>query len=71
MMTNNRKRGLALPEVQIDICPESAGLILSVGPVSVWLSEATAKQVAAELTSALARGRGTLDIHAATTEESN
>jgi hypothetical protein len=73
MMTNKRRRGLVLPDVQIDICPESAGLILSVGDVSVWLKEATAKQVVAQLTSALARTRasGAVKIHAAGSEGSN
>jgi hypothetical protein len=73
MRTNKRKRGLALPDVQIDVCPESAGLILSVGLVSIWLTERTAKQVVAELTSALVgtRASGADESHAAKTGESN
>jgi len=71
-MTNKRRRGLAFPDVQIDICPDSAGLILSVDLVSIWLDEGTAKQVVAELTSALVRTRasGPAEI-AAKTEDSN
>ena len=72
MMTNKRKRGLASPDVQIDICPDSVGLILSVGLVSIWLNEGTAKQVAAELTRALVGTRASAAIEiAAESEDSN
>lgn len=32
-------------EVEVDICPEQAGFILSVGPLSIWLDGATAEEV--------------------------
>lgn len=53
------KRGAATitgQEVQVDACPEAAGVILSVGPVSIWLEIETAKQVAIALRSAISPG---------------
>jgi hypothetical protein len=50
------KRGeptIARQEVQVDACPEAAGLILSVGPVSIWLEMETARQVAIALRNAI------------------
>ena len=50
------KRGaptLTGQEVQVDACPEAAGVILSVGPVSIWLEIETAKQVAIALSNAI------------------
>jgi hypothetical protein len=32
-------------EVQVDICPEQSGYILSVGPMSIWLDGTTAEDV--------------------------
>jgi hypothetical protein len=32
-------------EVEVDICPEQAGFILSVGPLSIWLDGTTAEEV--------------------------
>ena len=39
--------------VQVDVCPHNAGFILSVGRVSLWLGEATAKDVLTALGRAL------------------
>ena len=39
--------------VQVDICPHGAGMILSVGAVSLWLTEPAAKEVASKLEAAL------------------
>jgi hypothetical protein len=39
--------------VQVDICPHGAGMILSVGAVSLWLTEPAAKEVACKLEAAL------------------
>lgn len=38
---------------QVDPCPNEAGFILSLGPVSLWLERATAQDVIATLTRAL------------------
>ena len=39
--------------VQIDVCPDGVGVILSVGPTSIWLPEPTARQVASKLRAVL------------------
>jgi hypothetical protein len=39
--------------VQIDVCPDGVGLILSVGPTSIWLPEPTAREVESKLRAAL------------------
>jgi hypothetical protein len=39
--------------VQVDICPRDAGFVLSVGPVSIWLPLATARDVVTTLARAL------------------
>ena len=45
-------------EVEVDICPEQSGYILSVGPMSIWLDGATAEDVVEMLERAIA-SRGT------------
>jgi len=45
-------------EVEVDICPEQSGYILSVGPMSIWLDGATAEDVVEMLECAIA-SRGT------------
>jgi Zn-finger nucleic acid-binding protein len=62
MDTKRREPTTERQEVQVDACPEAAGLILSVGPVSIWLEIETAKQVAIALRKAIspaALGRNT------------
>jgi hypothetical protein len=54
MDTKRREPSTERQEVQVDACPEAAGLILSVGPVSIWLQIETAKQVAISLRNAIA-----------------
>jgi hypothetical protein len=39
--------------VQVDLCPDGVGMILSVGSVSLWLPEPTAQEVARKLQAAL------------------
>ena len=53
MDTKRREPSTERQEVQVDACPEAAGLILSVGPVSIWLEIETAKQVAVALRNAI------------------
>jgi len=53
MDTKRREPSTERQEVQVDSCPEAAGLILSVGPVSIWLDIDTAKQVAVALRNAI------------------
>jgi len=53
MDAKRRESTIERQEVQVDACPEAAGLILSVGPVSIWLEIETAKQVAIALRNAI------------------
>ena len=53
MDAKRRESTIERQEVQVDACPEAAGLILSVGPVSIWLEMETAKQVAIALRNAI------------------
>ena len=41
-------------EVEVDICPEQSGYILSVGPMSIWLDGETAEDVVVMLERAIA-----------------
>ncbi len=41
-------------EVEVDICPEQSGYILSVGPMSIWLDGTTAEEVVEMLERAIA-----------------
>ena len=41
-------------EVEVDICPEQSGYILSVGPMSIWLDGETAEDVVVMLDRAIA-----------------
>lgn len=41
-------------ETQVDICPADAGLVLSVGPVSISLDRASAEEIVVLLMLALA-----------------
>jgi hypothetical protein len=40
--------------VQVDPCPDDGGYVLSVGPMSVWVSVRTAKEIVSSLGEALA-----------------
>jgi hypothetical protein len=40
--------------VEVDLCESKAGFVLSVGPVSIWLSEAVAIDVVETLARAIA-----------------
>ena len=39
--------------VQVDICPHRAGMILSVGAISMWLPEPTVREVVRQLQAGL------------------
>ena len=57
MDTKRRDPSTERQEVQVDACPEAAGVILSVGAVSIWLDVETAKQVAIALRNAISPAR--------------
>ena len=46
--------GAVRQEVEVDVCPEQSGYILSVGPMSIWLDGATAEDVVEMLERAIA-----------------
>ena len=39
--------------VQVDVCPQEAGMILSVGSISMWLPEPTVRDVVSKLQAGL------------------
>jgi len=53
MDAKRREPTIERQDVQVDACPEAAGVILSVGAVSIWLEIETAKQVAIALRNAI------------------
>ena len=53
MDAKRREPSTERQDVQAHACPEAAGVILSVGAVSIWLEIETAKQVAIALRSAI------------------
>jgi len=55
MPKKRSKRPMRAPDVQVDPCPGSTGLILSVGPMSVWLDNDTARQIVVEIEAAMTR----------------
>ena len=53
------RRGRAKPRfVQVDLCPDDQGYVLSVGPMSVWVSVKTAKEIVSSLGDVLAARDG-------------
>ena len=52
-MTKHEPTTARFDHVQVDICPQGAGMILSVGAVSLWLPEPAAREVASKLQAAL------------------
>jgi hypothetical protein len=48
-----RRRSFRIGAAQVDVCPEDAGFILSVGRVSVWLNTSDALDVAQAIARAL------------------
>ena len=58
------KRQQSIPQiehVQVDLCPQEAGMILSVGAISMWLPEPTAREVARKLRAALCEEQEIVD----------
>lgn len=44
--------------VQVDACPDDEGYVLSIGPMSVWVSVRAAKEIVSSLGEALAASVG-------------
>ena len=48
-----REMSVRFEHVQVDICPREAGMILSVGSISMWLPEPTVREVVSQLQAGL------------------
>ena len=48
-----REMSVRFEHVQVDICPHEAGMILSVGAISMWLPEPTVREVVSKLQAGL------------------
>ena len=59
-MAKREQARLRFDHVQVDPCPEEAGMILSVGSISMWLPEPTVREVVSKLQACLREPR--LDI---------
>jgi hypothetical protein len=56
-------------EAQVDLCPSDGGLVVSVGPMSIWLERAAAEDLVETLEMALLVTRGDGQLRSAATEE--
>jgi hypothetical protein len=52
-MAKREQTTVGFDHVQVDICPHQAGLILSVGAISMWLPELTVREVVSKLQAGL------------------
>ena len=52
-MAKREKKSVRFDHVQVDICPHEAGMILSVGSISIWLPEPTVREVVDKLQAGL------------------
>jgi|KBSSwiStaDraftv2_1062776.scaffolds.fasta_scaffold996297_2 hypothetical protein len=58
MQSGSGRRNRFTPNVQVDVCPEGGGFILSVGSVSLWLDERASVDVMISIAHALRSGAG-------------
>ena len=52
-MAKREQKRARFDHVQVDICPHEAGMILSVGSISIWLPEPTVREVVSKLQAGL------------------
>ena len=52
-MAKREQASVRFDDVQVDICPQQAGMILSVGCISMWLPEPTVREVVSKLQAGL------------------
>ena len=55
-------------EAQVDFCPSDGGLVVSVGPMSIWLERAAAEDLVETLEMALLMSGGDGKVRRATPE---
>lgn len=48
-MAKGEQASVRFDHVQVDLCPDEAGMILSVGSISMWLPEPTVREVVSKL----------------------
>lgn len=60
-MAKREQASVRFDHVQVDICPDEAGMILSVGSVSMWLPEPTVREVVSKLQACLREPRADFD----------
>ena len=58
MHSGSGRRNRFIPNVQVDVCPDGGGFILSVGSVSLWLDERASVDVMTSIAHALRSGAG-------------
>jgi hypothetical protein len=52
-MAKRERTSIRFDHVQVDLCPDQEGMILSVGTISMWLPEPTVRQVISKLQAGL------------------
>jgi hypothetical protein len=52
-MAKRAQTSVRFDHVQVDLCPHEAGMILSVGSISMWLPESTVREVVSKLQAGL------------------
>ena len=52
-MAKREPKSVRFDHVQVDLCPDEAGMILSVGTISMWLPEPTVREVVNKLQAGL------------------
>jgi hypothetical protein len=52
-MAKRERINVRFDHVQVDLCPDDAGMILSVGSISMWLPEPTVREVVDKLQAGL------------------
>jgi hypothetical protein len=68
-MAKREQTSVRFDHVQVDLCPDEAGMVLSVGSISMWLPETTVREVVDKLQAGLresspsiARGASRFDV---------
>ena len=52
-MAKRERTSIRFDHVQVDLCPDQEGMILSVGTISMWLPEPTVREVVSKLQAGL------------------
>ena len=60
-MAKHEQASIRFDHVQVDPCPDEAGMILSVGSISMWLPEPTVREVVSKLQACLRDARPDVD----------